>query len=55
MMSTISNHLLFMRSKYGERTNDLYTMMRLSYEQATDDYNTKKADSLVNAYKNTTK
>jgi len=33
------------------RTNDLYTMMRLSYEQATDDYNTKKADSLVNAYK----
>ena len=25
-------------------------MMRLSYEQATDDYNNKKADSLVNAY-----
>ena len=25
------------------RTNDLYTMMRLSYEQATDDYNTKKS------------
>lgn len=32
------------------RTNDLYMMMRLSYEQATDDYNNKKTDSIVNAY-----
>ena len=33
------------------KSNDLYTMMRLSYEQATDDYNNKKTDSLLNAYK----
>ena len=32
------------------KTNDLYMMMRLSYEQATDDYNSKKVDSMVGAY-----
>jgi|TARA_R100001460_G_scaffold2446_7_gene7976 hypothetical protein len=32
------------------KSNDLYSMMRLSYEQATDDYNNKKTDSIVNAY-----
>ena len=31
------------------KSNDLYSMMRLSYEQATDDYNNKKTDSIVNA------
>jgi len=33
------------------RTNDLYTMMRLAYEQAVDDYNNKKVDSVLSAYK----
>mgnify|MGYP000598428625 FL=1 len=33
------------------RTNDLYCMMRLSYEQAVDDYNCKKVDSVLSAYK----
>ena len=32
------------------KTNDLYMMMRLSNEQATDDYNSKKVDSMVDAY-----
>jgi len=33
------------------KTNDLYMMMRLSYEQAVDDYNEKKVESLVAGYK----
>ena len=33
------------------QTGNLYMMMRLSYDQATDDYNNKKADSLLGAYK----
>ena len=33
------------------KTNDLYMMMRLSYEQAVDDYNEKKVDSVLSAYK----
>jgi len=33
------------------RTNDLYMMMRLAYEQAVDDYNNKKADTVLSAYK----
>tara|TARA_R100001224_G_scaffold86257_1_gene55408 strand:+ start:120 stop:323 length:204 start_codon:yes stop_codon:yes gene_type:complete len=32
------------------KTNNLYMMMRLSYDQAVDDYNNKKADSLLGAY-----
>tara|TARA_R100000544_G_C2181107_1_gene36920 strand:- start:101 stop:304 length:204 start_codon:yes stop_codon:yes gene_type:complete len=33
------------------RTNDLYMMMRLAYEQAVDDYNNKKTDSILRSYK----
>jgi len=33
------------------KTNDLYMMMRLSYEQAVDDYRNKKVDSMLDAYK----
>ncbi len=33
------------------KSNNLYTMMRLSYEQAVDDYNDKKVDSVLSAYK----
>ena len=33
------------------KSNNLYMMMRLSYEQAVDDYNNKKVDSVLNAYK----
>jgi|TARA_A100000172_G_C2939223_1_gene75057 hypothetical protein len=33
------------------RTNELYMMMRLAYEQAVDDYNNKKADTVLSAYK----
>ena len=33
------------------KTGDLYLMMRLSYEQAADDYNSKKSDSMVGSYK----
>ena len=33
------------------RSNDLYMMSRLSYEQAVDDYNTKKINSLLEGYK----
>tara|TARA_R110002012_G_scaffold116135_2_gene263550 strand:+ start:472 stop:675 length:204 start_codon:yes stop_codon:yes gene_type:complete len=33
------------------KTNDLYMMMRLSYEQAVDDYINKKVDSMLDAYK----
>lgn len=33
------------------RTNDLYMMMRLAYEQAVDDYNNKKTDSVLKSYK----
>jgi hypothetical protein len=32
------------------KSNNLYMMMRLSYEQAVDDYNNKKADSVLAAY-----
>ena len=34
------------------KTGDLYLMMRLSYEQAADDYNSKKSLALVGSYKN---
>jgi len=33
------------------RTNELYMMMRLAYEQAVDDYNNKKSDTVLSAYK----
>jgi|TARA_X000001388_G_scaffold35888_1_gene25347 hypothetical protein len=33
------------------RTNELYMMMRLAYEQAVDDYNNKKVDTVLSAYK----
>ena len=33
------------------KSNNLYMMMRLSYEQAVDDYNNKKVDSVLSAYK----
>ena len=33
------------------KSGTLYMMMRLSYEQAIDDYNNKKTNSLLNAYK----
>ena len=33
------------------KSGTLYMMMRLSYEQAVDDYNNKKTNSLLNAYK----
>jgi len=33
------------------RTNELYMMMRLAYEQAVDDYNNKKTDTVLSAYK----
>ena len=33
------------------KSNNLYMMMRLSYEQAVDDYNNKKADTVLSAYK----
>ena len=33
------------------RTNEFYMMMRLAYEQAVDDYNNKKADTVLSAYK----
>ena len=33
----------------------LYYMMRLSYEEAIDDYNNKKTDTILSAYKNITK
>ena len=32
------------------KTNNLYSMMRLSFEQALDDYANKKNTSLVDAY-----
>jgi hypothetical protein len=32
------------------KTNGLYTMMRLSYEMAVDDYNNKKTNSIKDAY-----
>tara|TARA_R100001163_G_C5038128_1_gene176896 strand:- start:599 stop:817 length:219 start_codon:yes stop_codon:yes gene_type:complete len=40
-----------MRGKDMSKTGDLYLMMRLSYEQAADDYNSKKSDSMVGSYK----
>ena len=33
------------------RTGDLYMMSRLSYEQAIDDYENKKSNSLLESYK----
>tara|TARA_R100000664_G_scaffold5545_1_gene10375 strand:+ start:277 stop:480 length:204 start_codon:yes stop_codon:yes gene_type:complete len=33
------------------KSGTLYMMMRLSYEQAVDDYNNKKTNSLLDAYK----
>ena len=33
------------------RTNELYMMMRLAYEQAVDDYYNKKVDTVLSAYK----
>jgi len=33
------------------RTNELYMMMRLAYEQAVDDYHNKKTDSILRSYK----
>ena len=32
------------------KTNNLYSMMRLSFDQALDDYEKKKNTSLVDAY-----
>ena len=32
------------------KTNALYSMMRLSYDMAVDDYNNKKTHSLKDAY-----
>ena len=32
------------------KTNNLYSMMRLSFEQALDDYENKKNTSFVDAY-----
>ena len=33
------------------KTGTLYMMMRLSYEQAIDDYKNQKAESLLESYK----
>jgi hypothetical protein len=33
------------------KTGTLYMMMRLSYEQAIDDYENQKAESLLESYK----
>ena len=33
------------------RTGDLYMMSRLSYEQAIHDYENKKSDTIIDAYK----
>ena len=33
------------------RTGDLYMMSRLSYDQAIDDYENKKSNSLLESYK----
>ena len=33
------------------RTGDLYMMSRLSYEQAIDDYENKKSNSILDSYK----
>ena len=33
------------------RSGDLYMMSRLSYEQAINDYENKKSDTIIDAYK----
>jgi|LULE01.1.fsa_nt_gb hypothetical protein len=40
----------FTWSKDMGKTNGLYTMMRMSYEMAVDDYNNKKTHSIKDAY-----
>ena len=50
-MSSVKIHKVNKRREGMSKTNDLYTMMRLSYEQAVDDYNCKNLDSVLTAYK----